>query len=226
MRAWLHVMLFGCCALWPRAAASQLSATQRARAEFLLRERLACLGCHSIDGKGGAIGPDLSAVGARRDAAAIRAIIADPQSQMPGTIMPRLPMSDDTRNRIVVYLAERKNNAPPKPQLATTRASANVNGAALYAQRCAVCHGARGRGDGANAANLNRKPAVHADGKLMGTRTDDRLFDGIYAGGIVLGVSPEMPAFGQTLSREQIWSLVRYIRELCKCRQPAWANAR
>jgi hypothetical protein len=60
----------------------------------------------------------------------------------------------------------------------------------------------------------------------MSTRTDDRLFDGIFAGGVALGVSAAMPAYGETLTPNQIRSLVRYIRDLCKCRQPPWANGR
>jgi hypothetical protein len=33
-----------------------------------------------------------------------------------------------------------------------------------------------------------------------------------------------MPAFGQTLSREQIWRLVRRMRDLCACEGPAWSR--
>jgi mono/diheme cytochrome c family protein len=39
-----------------------------------------CLGCHKLNGAGGAIGPDLSRVGARRSAQAIRQKILDPAS--------------------------------------------------------------------------------------------------------------------------------------------------
>ena len=140
--------------------------------------------------------------------------------------MPRVPMSAATRDLVVSYLAQLRTAGPTSTPFARTTASATTTGAALYRERCAVCHGARGNGDGPNAAHLVRKPAVHADARAMSARTDDRLFDGIYAGGVALGVSSEMPAYGETLSRDQIWSLVRYIRELCRCAQPAWANAR
>jgi mono/diheme cytochrome c family protein len=211
---------------WAHPLSAQLSPMQRTRAEQLLRERLPCLGCHSLNGKGGAIGPDLSAVGTRRSEAAIRRMLLDPQKEVAGTVMPRVPMTTETLNRIAGYLAQSKDAGPPRAQLPRTAATTDATGARLYAQRCATCHGARGQGDGPNARYLNRKPALHADARIMATRTDDRLFDGIFAGGVALGVSPEMPAFGQTLSRDQIWSLVRHIRELCKCRQPAWADKR
>jgi mono/diheme cytochrome c family protein len=41
-----------------------------------------CRNCHKLDGEGGAIAPDLSHVGARRDAASIRKKILDPASSI------------------------------------------------------------------------------------------------------------------------------------------------
>ena len=211
----------------PTGVAAQLNPTQRARIEHQLRERLPCLGCHTIDGKGGAIGPDLSAVGARRNAEQIRQMLRDPQQVVPGTVMPRVPMSEETLQRLVAYLSQLRSSPPsPRSQLQRSPLDSRAQGAALYAQRCAACHGATGRGDGPNSQYLQPKPAVHADARAMSTRTDDRLFDGIFAGGVALGVSAAMPAFGETLTPDQIRSLVRYIRELCKCRQPPWANGR
>lgn len=96
--------------------------------------------------------------------------------------------------------------------------------ASLYATRCAMCHGAQGRGDGYNARYLRARPAVHASADAMSRRPDDTLFDGIHAGGAILGGSPEMPAFGESLSAAHIEGLVAYIRRLCDCRQPAWAD--
>ena len=58
----------------------------------------------------------------------------------------------------------------------------------------------------------------------MSTRPDDVLFDGIHAGGYILGRSHRMPPYGMTLTREQVWSLVRYLRELCACTGPDWSK--
>ena len=215
-------------AMSPRDSA--LTPQERVRAEYLLATRLPCLGCHTLDGRGGAIGPDLGQVGARRTAAEIRAILLDPAKALPGTVMPRTPMTGDTRERIVGYLASRGTVIVPRseqrPQLPRVRTTGSPSDALLYAERCAACHGPRGKGDGPNARYLMKKPAVHQDAAQMGRRTDDRLFDGIFGGGLVLGISPSMPAYGESLTREQIWSLVGYIRELCRCRQPGWANGR
>jgi cytochrome c551/c552 len=41
-----------------------------------------CRNCHMLDGEGGAVGPDLTHVGARRDAAGIHKKIVDPGSDV------------------------------------------------------------------------------------------------------------------------------------------------
>ena len=55
-------------------------------------------------------------------------------------------------------------------------------------------------------------------------RSDDALFDTIFAGGYVMNRSNLMPPFGLTLTRDQIWSLLRYIRTLCVCEGPTWSR--
>jgi mono/diheme cytochrome c family protein len=97
------------------------------------------------------------------------------------------------------------------------------DGAAVYARRCAACHGAEGRGDGYNAAFLPVAPTAHADADSMARRPDDTLHDGIAAGARILGKSARMPAFGASLSPAEIRSLVTHIRTLCDCAPPAWS---
>lgn len=47
-----------------------------------------CLSCHKIGKKGGSVGPDLSLVGAKRDALFLKRVIREPSRVYPGTIMP------------------------------------------------------------------------------------------------------------------------------------------
>ena len=224
--------------LAPVPARAQLSPFQAAKAEALLRTKLPCLGCHALDGTGGRVGPDLSGVGARRSAAYIRGMVVDPAATVPGTIMPRVPLDSATRALIVAYLGGRTRPvggggaaaaaATPPPPRAPPRAPP-VGGAprpavALYGAYCAPCHGETGRGDGYNARYLPVPPAVHADARAMGTRSDDMLFDAIAAGGYTLGRSVRMPPFGETLRPAEIRSLVGYIRRLCGCRGPTWSR--
>ena len=58
----------------------------------------------------------------------------------------------------------------------------------------------------------------------MSPRPDDTLYDGIHAGGWILGKSHRMPGFGASLDDDQIRSLVAYIRTLCDCQGPAWSR--
>lgn len=203
-----------------------LTAFDSAKAEALLRTRLPCLGCHVLGGQGGAVGPDLTHVAARRPAAYVAAIIENPQRVVPGTTMPRTPMPEAVRALITAYIAGGNVAAaaasPASPAL--SMAGTPVNAPALYARQCAACHGERGDGNGPNAKRLPVPPARHADAVAMSAMTDHRLFDAISVGGYPMGRSPMMPAFGQSLTRDEIQALVRHIRQLCRCSGPAWGR--
>ena len=69
-----------------------------------------CLGCHTIDGDGGKDGPDLSAIGSKRDQDTLRRIIFDPESvnadaEMPAFAKRLTPAELDAVSR---YLANRR----------------------------------------------------------------------------------------------------------------------
>ena len=208
---------------------AQLSRFPADKAVRLMRERLPCAGCHTFAGGGGRVGPDLSRVADRRTASYVRRMIEDPQGTVPGTPMPKVPMPSATRALIIAYLTARAvhndaaQSAPPTLARDASRTDAGTSAPLLYRRYCAACHGSAGRGDGPNARFLPVRPAVHADAAYMSARSDDRLFDAIYAGGYPLGRSVTMPPFGETLSRSEIWSLVRHLRQLCRCVGPAWS---
>lgn len=206
----------------------QISAFDRRKAELLLSARLPCLGCHELDGSGGRIGPRLTDVRTRRSADYIYGMIEDPQGATPGTVMPRVPMTEGTRELIANYLLQ-PDGSPMRDTAGVpvgSRAAAPAPGdaAALYGRFCAACHGMRGGGNGFNAAFLPVRPARHASKTSMATRSDDALFDTVFSGGYVMNRSNFMPPFGATLTRDQIWALVRYIRSLCRCQGPAWSR--
>jgi len=204
----------------------ELTPFARTKAETLLRDQLPCLGCHTLDGKGGKLAPELATVRSRRDPVYIARVVADPQGTVPGTLMPHTPMSHDWRVLIVRYLGGDATmlttaSAGPKAGSAGTPDSA---GAALYARYCTGCHGPQGRGDGPNAGSLPVPPARHASKEAMSARSDDALYDTIAGGGAIMNRSARMPAYGTTLSPAQIHTLVRHIRSLCGCQGPSWSN--
>ena len=86
------------------------------------------------------------------------------------------------------------------------RAAGVKDGKAVYDNSCAVCHGAKGKGDGPGAAALNPKPRNLADQAIQG-QTDGELFWKISEG---RGVMPPW----KHLSEKDRWSLVHHIRSL------------
>ena len=84
---------------------------------------------------------------------------------------------------------------------------AMANGKAAFGDNCASCHGFSGRGDGPAGRLLRPRPAdfrLHMDEG----HTDAQLYAWV-AGGVD---GTAMPAFGDTLSEEEIWHVVNYIR--------------
>ncbi len=63
-----------------------------------------CVACHTV-GDGARVGPDLAGVGSRRTAADIDKWLQDPAAYKPGTVMPKLPMTDAERAELVTWLA-------------------------------------------------------------------------------------------------------------------------
>jgi ubiquinol-cytochrome c reductase cytochrome b subunit len=69
-----------------------------------------CIACHMVAGEGGDTGPNLSEVGSRRDAASLRAVISDPSTEYPDTLMPAYAerITEEQMSAIVNYLARRR----------------------------------------------------------------------------------------------------------------------
>ena len=210
------------------AGADALTPLEVVRVERGLEQRFSCLGCHRIDGAGGAIGPSLDGLAQRAELDYVLAVIQDPAATIPGTLMPAQAMPDEEALRLARYLLSLDGEAGAPTAAAQTpvtlEAADSLDGAALYARHCAACHGDAGAGDGWNAGNLPVTPTAHADPTAMSLRPDDTLYDGIAAGGFVLDRSTRMPAFGRMLSPAQIRALVDHIRVLCDCQEPAWAS--
>ena len=72
-----------------------------------------CIGCHVIDGDGGAEGPELTRVGSRHDAAYLQRLIADPESVNPKAEMTAFGsrLTEAELRAMAAYLAGRTGSA-------------------------------------------------------------------------------------------------------------------
>jgi cytochrome c oxidase cbb3-type subunit 3 len=88
-----------------------------------------------------------------------------------------------------------------------------------YRLYCAQCHGTRGNGQGINqtADGLAVSPRDHTNAQQMGQLSDAALRLAIADGGDAVQKSELMPAWGKTLSAQEIDDLVVFLRRLCEC---------
>lgn len=97
-----------------------------------------------------------------------------------------------------------------------TQSQSNIieKGKRLFIKYCAHCHGNKGNGDGFNAEYLDKDPTELSSPKFQAKRSNEKLFRVIKEGGAKVKKSHLMPSFGYTLSEEEIWALVTFIRYL------------
>jgi mono/diheme cytochrome c family protein len=98
--------------------------------------------------------------------------------------------------------AEYANKQPP---FSLTSSNTINQGKAIYTSDCAPCHGNSGKGDGPAAASLNPKPLDFASEYSKNMPLDFRYWR------ISAGVAnTAMPAWGSSLSSDQIWEVIAY----------------
>jgi len=88
-------------------------------------------------------------------------------------------------------------------------ATATASGKKLYNQLCAICHGAKGKGDGMAGMALKPKPANFYDLDIQNQS------DGAIYWKLTEGRAP-MAGYKDILKDDQRWQLVNYIRTLKK----------
>jgi caa(3)-type oxidase subunit IV len=77
---------------------------------------------------------------------------------------------------------------------------------------CATCHGPMGHGDGPGSAALNPKPANFGDPAFWVGKTDAELIKAIREGGVSVGKSALMPAWGGLYDQAKAEALLAYIK--------------
>jgi mono/diheme cytochrome c family protein len=149
------------------------------------------------------------------------AVLKEEAPESPYDVMP-MPsfeqvLEDDQIRRLIAFERAFHNGGPRDPEIQE-----------IFLDACARCHGERGRGDGPDAklqgaegrrfeSLIQPAPADYTNPLFMGRFEDDFLFWLIKKGRIGATEEKEydtMRSYGHVLSDEEIWSVVRYIREM------------
>jgi mono/diheme cytochrome c family protein len=84
-------------------------------------------------------------------------------------------------------------------------------GRALFASSCQKCHGPEGKGDGPDG-DREEPPADLTLASRSAANLDGIVFYKIWNG----RARPKMPAFKSQLTKDQIWTIVEYVKTLRK----------
>lgn len=114
-----------------------------------------------------------------------------------------------------------KGKLPLVAALAALCTSTNVfavdaaKGGTLYAQRCAMCHGEKGAGDGPVAATIpeGMKPRNLKEGAYKYATDDAKFKELLQKGGAGVGLSPLMPAQSD-LKPEDLDNIIAFVKSL------------
>jgi ubiquinol-cytochrome c reductase cytochrome b subunit len=120
----------------------QLSPSELAGVAWFRQEK--CGDCHRIGPDGGGVGPDLTRISIRKDAAWMIAHFKHPSALRPGSAMPPIQLSDAQLNSLAAFLLRLNPENASALQDAPDFAA---KGAAVYqAAHCDMCHMVNGAG--------------------------------------------------------------------------------
>lgn len=189
-----------------------------------------CVGCHSVDGKGGKVGPRLDEAAVRRTERWLVAHFRDPEAVSPGTVMPQFGFSEAEARSLVLFL---KTLAEPGRTVVRLPGpiTAEQRGEVLYKRYgCRGCHGEDGKGGipNPNAVTDQQVPPLRyvKEGYTV-VELKDRVRRGVprVAKRDAQGSDPplNMPAWGDRLTESQLDDLVAYLLSLYpKEEQTGW----
>ncbi|HSP06027.1 MAG TPA: c-type cytochrome [Acidobacteriota bacterium] len=106
-----------------------------------------CIGCHSVGGKGGNVGPALDQVAARRGPDWIMQHFRNPQSVSPGSVMPQFDLSEQQIRALTEFLLSLSDpNVVGFLKIPSQLTPVERGKAVFKKYGCAGCHGKDGGG--------------------------------------------------------------------------------
>ena len=185
-----------------------------------LFEQKGCIGCHSVGGQGGKVGPALDDVGLRRTPKWMVQHFRDPQSVTPGSVMPKFGFTEAEAKALTDFLVNLKEYkvASALPSLLTPIERGHE---VFRKYGCVGCHGQDGKG-GVPNPNSKTGELVPDLIKVAEGYTKDELKKRIVNGQReIASMDPNrpppplyMPAWGSTIPEAEIDDLVEYLISL------------
>lgn len=127
-----------------------------------LFEEKGCIGCHSVGGKGGKVGPALDEVAKRHNADWISAHFRNPSAVSPGTVMPQFNFNEQEIRALTEFLLSLSDTNIVGFMKIPSLMTSVERGKAVYKKYgCAGCHAADGQG---GVPNPNAKTAQQVPG--------------------------------------------------------------
>lgn len=151
-------------------------------------EKVRCQNCHSINGKGGILGPALDLVSSRRDKKWMAEHFINPQSVSPGTGMPNFGLLPDEVDALVVYMASLGGGTFTAKALE------------LFKEHCATCH---------KIGDIGKD--VASDLSEVGRRKEQGWIAKYIENPEKVDPKASMPAFGDSLAKDQIEDLSKFL---------------
>jgi mono/diheme cytochrome c family protein len=185
-----------------------------------LFQQKGCIGCHSVAGQGGKVGPALDEVGLRRAPEWMIQHFRDPQTVTPGSVMPRFGFTEAEARALADFLLNLRgrNVASSLPSLM----GPVERGREVFRKYgCAGCHGANAKG---GVPNPNAKTAEQVPGLLYvadGYTKAELIMRIVKGQREIPALDPKrpapplyMPGWGSAISEAELNDLVGYLISL------------
>ncbi len=181
-----------------------------------------CIGCHSIGGQGGKVGPALDGVGKRRSPDWIVAHFRNPQAVTPGSVMPQFNFTEqEIRSLTEFLLSVTDTNVVGFMKIPALMTSVARGKTVFQKYGCAGCHGAGGVGGipNPNAKTAQQVPSlIHVAAGYTKDELKKRILDGQREIPSLDPAKPHpplyMPAWRGRIAEGELADLVDYLMSL------------